>query len=158
VQQSVYVNGTLTAGAKNTAYSGTSANNALLASGQTLAADGTIRVEIPARVTQSTAGTLSNQASASMTSAGTLVAQTEAVDSTTSLPLTVTSAKTDGGATFYTGSTATYTMTVSNNVAGSATKGAINVNDLLPSGYTYTKPGAYLRLNLTLDESMERKQ
>ncbi|WP_339094681.1 hypothetical protein ACINK0_04015 [Deinococcus sp. VB343] len=39
MQQSVYVNGTLTAGAKNTAYSGTSANNALLASGQTLAAD-----------------------------------------------------------------------------------------------------------------------
>lgn len=28
----------------------------------------------------------------------------------------------------------------------------------LPSGYTYTKPGAYLRLDLTLDESMERKQ
>lgn len=173
--QSVYVNGTLTAGAKNTAYTGTSANNALLASGQTLAADGTVRVEIPARVTQSTAGTLSNQASASMTSAGTLVAQTEAVDSTTSLPPTVTSAtgwqavpstsvrqtaltsaqdptllsivipppagltitKTDDGATFFTGSTATYTLTVSNNVAGSATKGAINVSDLLPSGMSF---------------------
>lgn len=174
--QNVYVNGTLTSSARNTGYTGTSANNALLAAGQTLVADGTIRVDIPARVTQATAGSLSNQASASTTSSGTLVAQTEAVDSASTFPPTVTGAagwraipsasvaqtaltgaqdptvlnvvlpppvrlsitKTDNGATFYTGSTATYTVTVTNTAAGSTSSGALNLSDLLPSGLSYS--------------------
>ena len=172
--QSVYVNGTLTSSARNAGYTGTSANNALLASGQSLAADGTVRVDIPATVTQTTAGNISNQASASTTSSGTLLAQTEAADSTTVFPPTVTGAagwrtisgtsvaqtgltsaqdptvlsvtvppvslsitKTDNGATFYTGSTATYTVTVTNTAAGSTSSGAINVRDALPSGLTF---------------------
>lgn len=52
-------------------------------------------------------------------------------------PPSLSITKTDGGATFYTGNTATYTLTVTNTAANSATQGAINIRDALPAGLTF---------------------
>ena len=92
------------------------------------------------QVSVSSAGTYTNSIGS-----GSLVTSTGTVGTAANATFTVTPpappqftiTKTDGGATFYTGTTATYTVTVTNTAAGSASSGAINIRDALPAGLTF---------------------
>ena len=92
------------------------------------------------QVSVSSAGTYTNSIGS-----GSLVTSTGTVGTAANATFTVASpptpqfsiTKTDNGATFYRGSTATYTVTVTNTVAGSASSGAINIRDVLPAGLTF---------------------
>ncbi|ADV68582.1 beta strand repeat-containing protein [Deinococcus maricopensis] len=90
--QTVRLNGTVTAAARNTAYTGTGANTTLLAAGQTLPANGTISVDIPVVVGAVTSDNtvLSNQASGSGSGATNVLSDN--VDATTAFPPSVTGA------------------------------------------------------------------
>lgn len=96
--QTVRINGTVTPGARNTAYNGTSSTT-LLSAGQTIPANGTLSVDIPVRVTAIGNGTIANQATA--TAANTTLPATDNLDATgaADLPATVTSATGWPGAT-----------------------------------------------------------
>ena len=99
--QTVRVNGTVTAGAKNGSYTGAGANTNLLAAGQTLPVNGTISVDIPVTVgavaTDNT--TLSNQTTSGgsyVNAAGATVTQpstsSDNVDDATVFPPSVATA------------------------------------------------------------------
>ncbi|MDO4245338.1 MAG: DUF11 domain-containing protein [Deinococcus sp.] len=93
------------------------------------------------QVSVSSAGTYTNSIGS-----GSLVTSTGTVGTAANATFTVAPpptpqfsiTKTDNGATFYRGSTATYTVTVTNTVAGSASSGAINIRDALPAGLTFS--------------------
>ncbi|MFC3832162.1 MULTISPECIES: beta strand repeat-containing protein [Deinococcus] len=89
--QTVKVNGTVTAGARNATYTGLAAANTLLAAAQTLAVGGTISVDIPVTVgVILLPTTLSNQATA--TGTGISSTNSDNVDTTTAFPPTTTAA------------------------------------------------------------------
>jgi uncharacterized repeat protein (TIGR01451 family) len=99
--QTVKLNGTVTAGAKNGSYTGSGANTALLAAGQTLPVGGTVSIDIPVTVSPVAADntTLSNQTAATggyVDQLGATVALPSAnsdnVDAATSYPPSVTGA------------------------------------------------------------------
>ncbi|WP_339097435.1 hypothetical protein WDJ50_16550 [Deinococcus sp. VB142] len=93
------------------------------------------------QVSVSSAGTYTNTIGAGslVTSSGTVGTAANASFTVAPPPAPQFSiAKTDNGATFYTGTTATYAVTVTNTVAGSTSSGAINIRDALPAGLTFS--------------------